>query len=217
MRDCLERATEADPASRPDYAALAEIVLQEHRRGLNPRAGDAPPLERALQAARRAVEIRPGSAHAHQALMDALFVRGEYALAIEAGERAVTLNPYDPSVLGCYGARLIALGEHGERRPLSARGREAGAVRPGWLDFFLFLAAYLADDHARRRDARVADHVRRQFRSALLARALVAAQHGKPALAREHLAQLGERQPPWREDCRARSASCSRPRRSRSG
>ena len=77
MRDCLERATAADPSFAPGFAALAEIVLQEHRRGLNPRAGDEPPLERALRAARRAVELRPGSAHAHQALMDALFMRGD--------------------------------------------------------------------------------------------------------------------------------------------
>ena len=32
-------------------------------------------------------------------------LRGDYALALEAGERAVTLNPYDPDILACYGAR----------------------------------------------------------------------------------------------------------------
>ena len=92
VRDCLERATVADPSFSAGFAALAEIVLQEHRRGLNLRAGDAPALDRALQAARRAVEVRPGSAHAHQALMDTLFMRGEYAFALEAGEKAVTLG-----------------------------------------------------------------------------------------------------------------------------
>ena len=39
-----------------------------------------------------------------------------------------------------------------------------------------------------------------QFSLGLLAHALVAVQSGKPALAHEHLAQLGETQPPWRED-----------------
>ena len=42
VRDCLERATVADPSFSAGFAALAEIVLQEHRRGINPRPGDAP-------------------------------------------------------------------------------------------------------------------------------------------------------------------------------
>ena len=199
VRDCLERATAADPSFAAGFAALAEIVLQEHRRGFNPRPGDAPPLDRALQAARRAVEVRPGSAHAHQALMDTLFFRGEYALALDAGEKAVTLNPYHPSVLGCYGARLIALGDFEKGGRYVREAAQAGAVRPGWLEFFLFLAAYLADDQ-RAAAMHASQIVTSQFALGLLAHALVAVQQGNPALAREHLAHLGERQPPWRED-----------------
>ena len=33
VRDCLERATAADPSFAAGFAALAEIALQEHRRG----------------------------------------------------------------------------------------------------------------------------------------------------------------------------------------
>jgi len=199
VRDCLERATAADPSFAPGFAALAEIVLQEHRRGLNPRAGDEPSLERALRAARHAVELRPGSAHAHQALMDALFMRGAYALALEAGDKAVTLNPYHPSVLGCYGARLIALGHVEKGGRYMREAAQAGTVRPGWLEFYLFFAAYLSDDQ-RAAAAHASQMVLSQFSLGLLAHALVAVQSGKPALAREHLAQLGETQPPWRED-----------------
>lgn len=199
VRDCLERGTATDPSFAAGFAALAEIALQEHRRGLNLRPGDAPALDRALQAARRAVEVRPGSAHAHQALMDTLFFRGEYALALDAGEKAVTLNPYHPSVLGCYGARLIALGHVERGRRYVREAAQAGAVRPGWLEFFLFLAAYLADDQpaaAMHASQIVLSH----FALGSLAHALVAMQNGKVELAREHLAQLGARQPPWRED-----------------
>ena len=199
VRDCLERATEADPSFAAGFAALAEIVLQEHRRGLNPRAGDEPPLERALRAARRAVEVTPGSAHAHQALMDTLFMRGEYALALEAGEKAVTLNPYHPSVLGCYGARLIALGHVEKGARYLREAAQGGAVRPGWLEFYLFLAAYLSDDQ-RGAAMHASQIVLDRFSLGLLAHALVAVQSGKPALAREHLAQLGEKQPRWRDD-----------------
>jgi tetratricopeptide (TPR) repeat protein len=199
VRDCLERATAADPTFAAGFAALAEIVLQEHRRGLNPRAGDEPPLERALQAARRAVELKPGSARAYQALMDVHFLRGDHALALEAGEKAVTLNPYHPSVLGCYGARLIALGDVERGGRYVREAAQAGAVRPGWLEFYLFLASYLADDQ-RTAAMHASQIVLSRFSLGLLARALVAVQDGNPALAREHLAQLGASQPLWRED-----------------
>ena len=199
VRDCLERVTVADPSFAAGFAALAEITLQEHRRGYSPRPGDAPPLDRALQAARRAVEVRPGSAHAHQALMDTLFFRGEYALALDAGDKAVKLNPYHPSVLGCYGARLIALGEIERGSRYVHEAAQAGAVRPGWLEFFLFLASYLADDQ-RAAAMHASQIVTSQFALGSLAHALVAVQQSNTALAREHLALLGERQPPWRED-----------------
>lgn len=199
VRDCLERTTAADPSFSAGFAALAEIALQEHRRGLNPRPGEAPALDRALQAARRAVETRPGSAHAHQALMDTLFFRGEYALALDAGDKAVKLNPYHPSVLGCYGARLIALGEVEKGARYVREAAQAGAVRPGWLEFFLFLASYLADDQ-RAAAMHASQIVLSQFALGSLAHALVAVQSGNPALAREHLARLGESQPMWRED-----------------
>jgi tetratricopeptide (TPR) repeat protein len=199
VRDCLERATAADPSFAAGFAALAEILLQEHRHGLNPRAGDEPPLERALRAARRAVEVRPGSAHAHQALMDTLFMRGEYAAALDAGEKAVTLNPYHPSVLGCYGARLIALGHVEKGARYLREAAQASPVRPGWLEFYLFLAAYLSDDQ-RAAAMHASQIVLSQFSLGLLAHALIAVQNGKPALAREHLAHLGEKQPRWRED-----------------
>ena len=199
VRDCLERMTTADPSFAAGFAALAEIALQEHRRGLNQRPDDTPALDRALQAARRAVEVRPGSAHAHQALMDTLFFRGDYALALDAGEKAVTLNPYHPSVLGCYGARLIALGDIEKGGRYVREAAQAGAVRPGWLEFFLFLAAYLAEDQ-RAAAMHASQIVTSQFALGSLAHALVAVQNGNSALAREHLAQLGASQPPWRED-----------------
>ncbi len=199
VRDCLERVTADDPTFAAGFAALAEIALQEHRRGLNLRSGDAPALDRALQAARRAVEVRPGSAHAHQALMDTLFFRGEYASALDAGDKAVKLNPYHPSVLGCYGARLIALGEVEKGGRYVREAAQAGAVRPNWLEFFLFLASYLADDQ-RAAAMHASQIVTSHFALGSLAHALVALKNGKPELAREHLAQLGEKQPPWREN-----------------
>jgi len=199
VRDCLERVTEADPSFAAGFAALAEIVLMEHRQRLNLRPGDAPPLERAMRAARRAVELRPGSAYAYQALMDVHFRRGEYALALEAGEKGVTLNPYHPHVLGCYGARLVALGQVEKGARYLREAADALSVRPAWLEFYLFLASYMAND---RRSAALhtAQIMSDTFALGFAARAIVAAQAGKPDLAREYFATLAVLQPAWRDD-----------------
>jgi tetratricopeptide (TPR) repeat protein len=198
-RDCLERVTEADPSFAAGFSALAEIVLQEYRRDLNTRAGDAPALERALRFARRAVELKPDSARAYQALMDAHFVRGEATLALDAGANAVTLNPYNPNILATYGARLVALGEIEKGQGYLREAALAGAVRPGWHEFFLFLAAYLMDDQ-RAAATHAAQIVSEKFSLGYLARALVHARAGRLDLARQCAAKLAELQPGWRDN-----------------
>ncbi|HMK79114.1 MAG TPA: hypothetical protein VK438_05665 [Xanthobacteraceae bacterium] len=199
VRDCLERVTKADPSFAAGFAALAEIVLQEQRHHLNVRPGDAPALERATRAARRAVELKPGSAYAYQALMDVHFLRGEYALALQAGERAVTLNPYHPNMLGCYGARLVALGQVEKGARYLREAADAFSVRPAWLEFHLFLASYMLND---RHDAALhtAQIMADTYPQGYVARAIVAAQAGRPELAREYFATLAVLQPSWRDD-----------------
>jgi Tfp pilus assembly protein PilF len=154
-----------------------------------------------LRAARRAVELRPGSARAHQTLMDVYFLRGEHALAVDAGEKAVMLNPYNPHILACYGARLVALGEVEKGAGYLREAALAGAVRPAWHDFFLFLAAYLMEDR-RAAATHAAQITSEKFSLGLMARALVAAQNGKADLARTYFDRLSALQPGWREDPR---------------
>ena len=201
-RDCLERAIETEPGFALGHAALASIVLEEYRSGINLRPDDRPALQRALQAARRAVELSPGSARAHQALANVHFARGDYPLAIEAGERAVLLNPYDPNILADYGGILVALGE--QDRGVRMIREAAGAIvgRPDRHDFFLFLTAYLAGDHAGA--ARYAALMTSDdYPLGLMARALVAAQQGESDTARQLADRLSAMRPVWRSDYRA--------------
>ena len=146
-RDCLERMTRASPGFALGHAALARILIEEAR-GVNARPGSPLPLQDALVAARRAVELKPGSARAHQALAEVQFARGDYPLAVEEGERAVRLNPYDPSVVADYGGMLVALGEDTRGARLVREAASALTVRPVSQDFMLFLAAYLDGDRA---------------------------------------------------------------------
>jgi tetratricopeptide (TPR) repeat protein len=200
-RDCLERAIETAPGFALGYAALAPIVLEEYRSDINLRPDDPPALQRALQAARRAVELKPGSARAHQALSNVQFARGDYPLAIEAGERAVMLNPYDPNVLADYGAILIALGEQDRGAGMIREAASAIVVRPARHDFFLFLNAYLAGDRAGA--ARYAALIGSDgYPLGLMARALVAGERGEAEMARHLLDRLSVLRPAWRTDCR---------------
>lgn len=200
-RDCLERTIEAEPSFAAAYTSLSELVLQEYRRNLNLRPGDALPLERALRAARRAVELRPGSSRAYQALMDVYFLLGEYELTLATGEKAITLNPYNPNTLACYAARLLSLGEVEKGMRVLKEAVADIVVRPPWIDFYLFLGAYLTDD--RNAAATYAGQIMSdKFAIGFAARALVAAQRGDADGARQLLDRMVAIHPAWREDPR---------------
>jgi TolB-like protein len=200
-RECLERATEQDQSFAAGFASLAELALQEERLKFNERAGDAPPLERALRSARSALEAKPASARAYQALMDVHFLRGEYALALAAGEKAIELNPYNPNIAACYGARLIGVGEI--EKGMSVLTEAAGdlVVRPAWFDFYLFAGAYLTNDQQAAAGYAV-QIVSEKSVLGLIARALAAMQGGNPEAARQFVDRLAEVKPGWRDDPR---------------
>ena len=201
VRECLEQATARDPTFANGFAALAAIYLDEQRNGFNLRPGDAPAVERALKVARRAVELKPGSARAHQALLDAHFVRREFDLAVAAGEKAVRLNPYDPDILADLGARLVALGQVDRGVQLLHEASTYTVVRPPWQDFYLFLGAYLNNDMeaATRHAALIMTDT---FPLGVLARVLSAAKNGDRDRARVLMERLVQLDPTWRVDAR---------------
>ncbi|WP_046867943.1 tetratricopeptide repeat protein [Microvirga massiliensis] len=92
-RDCLEAVVAANPDAATTLAALAMIYLDEHLAGRNPRPA---PLDRSFAMARRAIEIRPDSVRANQAMMAVLVARGDSAEARVIGQRLLELNPYEP-------------------------------------------------------------------------------------------------------------------------
>jgi hypothetical protein len=123
-------------------------------------------------------------------------------LALETGERALALNPYDPNILPHHGAQLMALGYQERGARLIREAAAAIVVRPAWHDFFLFLAAYLADDRAGA--ARYAALLTADSDPlGLLAHALVAARRGEAGQARQFFDRLAALRPGWRRDVRA--------------
>jgi hypothetical protein len=195
-RTCLERLTLLDPSFALGFTYLAALYVREYLYGLDAHATDLPPLERALRAARRGVELNPESARAYEMLFFTLFARRDLAAAFAAGDKAIERNKYDMRSVGGYGQRLIAIGEIERGMDMLMRAGHDGGVRPGVDQFFLFLGSYLRDDAAAA-TFHAGQLTSDTFQLGLVARALIATTAGERASARAALDRLVALNPAW--------------------
>jgi tetratricopeptide (TPR) repeat protein len=197
----LERLTVLDPSFGVGFTYLAALYVREYLYGLDPHAADLPPLERALRAARRGVELDPESARAYEMLSLTLFVRRDLPAAFAAGDKALERNKYDMRAVGGYGQRLIAIGKIDKGMDMLMRAGDEAGVRPAVDQFFLFLGSYLRGDNAA-----AAFHSGQltsdTFQLGLLARVLVAGLTGEREAARVALERLFALNPEWRDNPR---------------
>jgi len=100
VRDCLEHAVKIAPQYADAWALLSYIYRHEYSEGYNARPD---PLARALQAARKAVELDPASQDAHIALGGAFFFMHDIAAFEVEADRVLALNPNNADALGWYG------------------------------------------------------------------------------------------------------------------
>jgi TolB-like protein len=149
VRGCLERTAERFPDFATAWAMLSFLYLDEDRFGLNPKAGVPAPLDRALEAARRALALDPENARALQALMSALFFRQDVREALRVGEQALALNPNDTELLAEYGTRLAQSGEWARGRALVERALARNPGHSGYYLGILALCDHMLGDHDR--------------------------------------------------------------------
>jgi adenylate cyclase len=136
VRDALERAVKSDPGYADAWAWLTVVYLDEHRHNYNPRPD---PLDRALEAARRAVASDPTNEFAHCALAEVYFHRHELDAFRAEAERAIALNPNNAPILASMGENLQYLGD--ERGiALLSRAVKLDPFHPPW--FHLAIAVY---------------------------------------------------------------------------
>ena len=200
-RVCLERLTALDPSFGAGYSSLAVIYYREFLYGYGARPGDSPPLDRALRAARRAVELNPASGRGHQTLLIVLFSRGDVAAAFAAGDKAMELNPYEMLTVAEYGGRLILTGEIERGMAMLRRAGEFAAIRPSSHHFYLFLGNYLRGDMTEAAH-HAAQITAEDYSLGHLAKALAAAALGDSVRARQAVDRLETLQPAWRDDSR---------------
>lgn len=130
VRDILERAIRKAPNHADAWAMLSMIYRGEFAQGYNARPN---PLDRALAAAQRAVELAPTHALGHHALATVCFFRREMVPFKVSAERALTLNPLDASVKAFLGLLIATSGEweRGCRMVDSAMNLKPSS--PGWF------------------------------------------------------------------------------------
>src|ERR1700693_1644903 len=136
-REALERAVDRAPSNADCWAMLSWICSHEHAHGFNVRPGS---LERALVAARRAVDIAPSNQLAQQALAVVLFFRKETAGCLSAAERAIVLNPLDTSNEAMF--LITFTGDWDRGCALIRRAMELNPHHPRWYGTVLGINEY---------------------------------------------------------------------------
>jgi len=149
VRDCLEKAV----ARYPNYAtawgllAQADIDAMRFHYPFDPATAPAA-IERALAAAKRAVELDPFNVRGLQSQMFALYFSKDIDAALAVGKRAMTINPNDTELMGEYGYRLALSGKWAEGCPLVKEARERNPGPLAYYETALALCAYFSGDPA---------------------------------------------------------------------
>lgn len=139
-RDCLERAVEFAPDYSRAWSALAWMYIEEHKYAYNLRPG---PLERALAAAQRALELDKRNQDGYYALAIINYLRMEdlssfYALA----EQAIELNPNNATVIADVGLWMAYSGDWERGIPLVRKSVILNPLHPRWVFFAFMLDHY---------------------------------------------------------------------------
>lgn len=199
-RTCLESLTKVDDSFADGFSYLASLSNREYVYGFGKGADDASTLDRALQLARRSIELNPNSARSWQVLSTVLFSRHEIAAAFAAVQKALALNPNDMIIVAEYGGRLITTGDFD--RGVEILQRAGGdSVRPSWHHFYFFLADYMRGrlaEASHEADEMTSD----TYTHGLFARALIASLEGKPEKAASAWRKLVALRPAWRDNPR---------------
>ena len=132
LKSRLESVAERDDRKSDLWACLAQIYVDEYAFGFQ---DDATSLDRALAAARRAVELDRANQFALVALAQVHFFRQDLAAFGPAAERAMALNPLNTDALGILGLQIVHTGEFERGTAIVRRAMELNANHAGWMHF----------------------------------------------------------------------------------
>ncbi|MGR9135750.1 adenylate cyclase [Rhizobium leguminosarum] len=194
VRDCLESAVARYPSFATAWAMLSIVYLDEDRFDFNARRGSSIPIERSLVAARRAIQLDPGSTRAHQALMMALFFNQQLDEALRVGELALATNPNDTELLGEFGTRVAMGGDWARGAALLERAIVLNPGGGGYYHGTRALAAFMLND-GKTAVAEIRQADLQKFPLFHLVAAVIYAENGFEAEARREGAKFVEMRP----------------------
>jgi len=135
LRTAFECALEREPNHADGWACLSNLYCWEYAHRMNPLAK---PMERALDAAWRAVTIAPACQLGWQQLAEAHFFARDYTAFADAAERAIALNSRNSHVRAYLGLLMAFSGEWDRGLAIVQSAMALNPHLPDWryLPFF---------------------------------------------------------------------------------
>lgn len=136
-RESLQKALELDPDFDQAWSHLSWIYTDEVIFGYNPLPNA---MERALNAARKGVELAPANYHNHWLLSRVHYFSGEKDLFFAEAEKSLSLNSNDGTVLGLIGAYTLLAGQWERGVALMEKAKILNPNYPDYYHWFLSAA-----------------------------------------------------------------------------
>ncbi|QFT78521.1 hypothetical protein [Erythrobacter sp. THAF29] len=189
----LEKAVKLDPNYAGSWAMLAILYGDEARYSFV-RERNRAPLDRALEAAKKAVAADPKDATGLHALFMTHFNRNELSAFRAAAERALALNPNYPDLMADFGACTGFSGSYEEGLSYLDRAISLSPDPPGWYKLDIAIIRYLMKDYQLALDTIEGEVLGASYWGDLV-RAMLHAQLGDVSQAKELVSKVEERSP----------------------
>ena len=160
-RDALERAVTLDPGFALAWGYMSWVVTDEMLYGFNPRPE---PMERAMAAARRAVELDPYSHMLRWLLGRVHFFLGDVEGFLSEGRKALELSSNDATVIGLIGFYTCLTGRWERGEELIRRAIDLNPSYPSYYHFALALKEFVRGDY----ESALVEHRRLDFSGNLM-------------------------------------------------
>ena len=143
MRTALEQVLEREPNHADAWACLSILYTDEFRDEYN-KGPD--PLERALDAARRAIQLDGTNQRAYRALAEAHFYRRDLSAFRPAADRALMLNTREALNVAMMGMLMACAGDWATGTSVVRKAMALNPHHAGWMHFVFVW------DHYRKRE-----------------------------------------------------------------